>query len=65
MTVFGLAGRIHGELQKGFIRAEVIKAKELLKFDSFREAKESGCVRIEGRDYAIEPDDTVLIKWRQ
>jgi len=65
MTVFGLAGRIHGELQKGFIRAEVIKADELLRFKSFREAKEEGCVRTEGKDYAIQPGDTVLIKWRQ
>eukprot|EP00536_Pseudo-nitzschia_multiseries_P014539 jgi/Psemu1/215043/e_gw1.721.31.1 len=65
MTVFGLGGRIHGDLQKGFVRAEVIKADELLRFDSFREAKEAGSVRTEGRDYAIEPNDTVLIKWRQ
>ena len=65
MTVFGLGGRIHGDLQKGFIRAEVIKADELLRFDSFREAKEAGSVRTEGKDYAIEPNDIVLIKWRQ
>mmetsp|Transcript_26591 Transcript_26591/g.57157 ORF Transcript_26591/g.57157 Transcript_26591/m.57157 type:complete len:263 (+) Transcript_26591:929-1717(+) len=65
MTVFGLGGRIHGDLQKGFVRAEVIKADELLRFDSFREAKEAGSVRTEGKDYAIEPNDTVLIKWRQ
>ncbi|VEU42972.1 unnamed protein product [Pseudo-nitzschia multistriata] len=65
MTVFGLGGRIHGDLQKGFVRAEVIKADELLRFDSFREAREAGSVRTEGKDYTIEPNDTVLIKWRQ
>jgi len=65
MSVFGLGGRIHGDLQKGFVRAEVIKADELLRFESFRDAKEAGLVRTEGRDYVIEPNDTVLIKWRQ
>jgi ribosome-binding ATPase YchF (GTP1/OBG family) len=42
LTAFGLAGRIHGDLQKGFIRAEVIKAKDLLQFDTLIKAKESG-----------------------
>jgi len=65
LTVFGLAGKIHGELQKGFLRAEVIRADDLLRFNSFREAKEDGCVRTEGKDYVIETGDTVLIKWRQ
>jgi len=64
LTAFGLAGRIHGDLQKGFIRAEVIKAKDLLQFDTLIKAKESGCVRTEGKEYSIEPDDTVLIKWK-
>ena len=65
LTVFGLAGKIHGELQRGFLRAEVIRAEELLRFKSFREAKEEGCVRTEGKDYVIEEGDTVLIKWRE
>jgi ribosome-binding ATPase YchF (GTP1/OBG family) len=65
LTVFGLAGKIHGELQRGFLRAEVIRADDLLRFNSFREAKEDGCVRTEGKDYVIETGDTVLIKWRQ
>ncbi len=65
LTVFGLAGKIHGELQRGFLRAEVIRAEELLRFDSFREAKEEGCVRTEGKDYVIEEGDTVLIRWRE
>ncbi|OEU17829.1 GTP-binding protein [Fragilariopsis cylindrus CCMP1102] len=64
LTAYGLAGRIHGDLQKGFIRAEVIKAKDLLQFDTLMKAKEAGCVRTEGKEYTIEPDDIVLIKWR-
>lgn len=65
LTAFGLAGKIHGELQRGFLRAEVISAGDLLRFDSFREAREEGCVRTEGKDYVIAQDDTVLIKWRE
>jgi len=64
LTAFDLAGKIHGDLQKGFIRAEVIKAKEILQFGSYLKAKESGCIRIEGKEYVIEQDDTVLIKWK-
>ncbi len=65
LTVFGLAGKIHGELQRGFLRAEVIRAEDLLRFESFRQAKEEGCVRTEGKDYVIEEGDTVLIKWKE
>ena len=65
LTAFALAGKIHGELQKGFLRAEVIRADDLLRFDSFREAREEGCVRTEGKDYAIVHGDTVLIKWKE
>lgn len=63
-TADGLAGRIHGDVQKGFIRAEVTPAKALLDQTSYIEAKEAGSVRTEGRDYELHSDDVVLIKWR-
>ena len=65
LTIFGLAGKIHGELQRGFLHAEVIRAQDLLRFESFRQAKQEGCVRTEGKDYVIEEGDTVLIKWKE
>jgi len=63
-TANDLAGRLHGEIQRGFIRAEVVSAPELLQFDSLAEAKEAGRVRTEGRNYPIAPNDVVLIKWK-
>jgi len=64
MTAHDLAGRIHGDIQKGFIRAEVIAANELLKYPSHAAAKEDGCVRLEGREYELQSEDVVLIKWK-
>jgi hypothetical protein len=64
MTADDLAGRIHGDIQRGFLRAEVIDALTLLEFDTYVAAKESGVVRMEGRDYRLQPNDVVLIKWK-
>ncbi len=59
-----LAGRLHGEIQRGFIRAEVTNSNELTQYDNYNAAKDNGCMRIEGRDYVLQPDDVVLIKWK-
>lgn len=63
-TAYDLAGRIHGEIQKGFLRAEVLQASELINFADWREAKEQGMTRIEGRDYLLKDRDVALIKWK-
>ena len=63
-TTHDLAGRLHGDIQRGFIRAEVVSAPELLQFDTLSAAKEAGRVRTEGRNYRITPNDVVLIKWK-
>jgi ribosome-binding ATPase len=63
-TALGLAGRLHGDIQKGFIRAEVIPACQLLEFSSYKTAKDAGVVRTEGKDYVLQADDVVLIKWK-
>jgi len=59
-----LAGRIHGDLQKGFLRAEVVPAAMLQQHKTFAAAKEAGCVSTEGKDYALGAGDVVLIKWK-
>jgi hypothetical protein len=59
-----MAGRIHGEIQKGFIRAEVIPAQLLLEHSNYVAAKESGDIRSEGRDYELHNKDVVCIKWK-
>ena len=45
------AGVIHTDLQRGFIRAEVIDWEELLEIGSWAKAKEQGKLRVEGKDY--------------
>lgn len=64
MTASDLAGRLHGEIQRGFIRAEVINSNNLIKYDNYIAAREDGCIKIEGRDYLLQSGDVVLIKWK-
>jgi ribosome-binding ATPase YchF (GTP1/OBG family) len=59
-----MAGRLHGEIQKGFIRAEVTPASVLLDHTNYSAAKDAGCVRAEGREYELQSNDVVLIKWK-
>ena len=65
LTAVGLAGRIHGEIERGLMCAEVASASALLEHASFTGAKDAGgCVRTEGRDYAVSSGDVVLVKWK-
>ena len=57
------AGRIHSDLQRGFIRAETIRWDELLELGSWAKAKEVGKVRSEGKDYIVEDGDVLDIKF--
>eukprot|EP00551_Chaetoceros_affinis_P005056 CAMPEP_0203674216 /NCGR_PEP_ID=MMETSP0090-20130426/15317_1 /ASSEMBLY_ACC=CAM_ASM_001088 /TAXON_ID=426623 /ORGANISM="Chaetoceros affinis, Strain CCMP159" /LENGTH=303 /DNA_ID=CAMNT_0050540029 /DNA_START=401 /DNA_END=1308 /DNA_ORIENTATION=- len=54
-----VASRLHGEIQRGFICAEVTNAVTLLKHKSFFAAKESGCIRTEGKNYPIQSNDVL------
>ncbi len=57
------AGVIHSDLQRGFIRAEVIRWDELLTFGSWAKAKEAGRLRVEGKDYEVQDGDTLEIRF--
>lgn len=57
------AGKIHTDIQKGFIKADVIGCKELLSIGSMHKAKEDGRVRVEGREYIVRNEDVILIKF--
>ncbi len=59
------AGKVHSDMERGFIRAEVIPAKELLKIGSFKVAKEEGKVRTEGKEYRIEDGDVIHFTFSQ
>jgi ribosome-binding ATPase YchF (GTP1/OBG family) len=51
------AGIIHSDIEKGFIRAEIIKCDDLLHFKSETIAKENGKLRIEGKEYIMQDGD--------
>jgi len=57
------AGVIHSDLQRGFIRAEIIDWQELLAIGSWNKAKEAGALRVEGKDYVVEDGDVLEIRF--
>jgi GTP-binding protein YchF len=57
------AGMIHSDMERGFIRAEVVHWEELVSIGSFVRAREQGRVRVEGRDYLIQDGDVVLFRF--
>jgi ribosome-binding ATPase len=62
-TAYEAAGKIHTDMQKGFIRAEVISSDALVATGGFAAARERGLVRLEGRDYVVQDGDVVHIRF--
>jgi GTP-binding protein YchF len=62
-TAYEAAGRVHTDMQRGFVRAEVIPWEELIDAGSFAAAREAGRLRTEGRDYVVADGDVVTIKF--
>jgi hypothetical protein len=57
------AGKIHTDFEKGFIRAEVLRAADLIALGSEQAAREKGLLRVEGRDYAVEDGDVIRFRF--
>lgn len=57
------AGVIHSDLQRGFIRAEVIHWDELLELGSWNKAKDVGKLRVEGKEYEVVDGDVLEIRF--
>lgn len=57
------AGVIHGDFERGFIAADVVSYDDLIEAGSWVKARTLGKVRLEGRDYAMRPDDVVEFKF--
>ncbi len=57
------AGVIHSDLQRGFIKADVIYWKDLLEVGSFAAARAKGKVRLEGKDYVVHDGDVLEIRF--
>ncbi len=57
------AGVIHSDLQKGFIRAEVVSYDDLMAFGSMNEVKAKGKLRLEGKEYVVKDGDILNIRF--
>ena len=57
------AGKIHSDIERGFIRAEVVSFDDLMALGSMQAAKENGKIRSEGKDYIMQDGDIVLFRF--
>jgi ribosome-binding ATPase len=61
-TAVKAAGAIHSDIEKGFIRAEVVRWDDLLAAGSLGAAREKAQVRLEGREYIVQEGDVILFR---
>ena len=57
------AGTIHSDIERGFIRAEVVSYDELIAVGSIAAAREKGLLRLEGKDYIVQEGDVVYFRF--
>jgi GTP-binding protein YchF len=57
------AGKIHSDIERGFIRAEVVRWEDLIALGSEAKCREAGKLRVEGRDYIVEDGDVVNFRF--
>jgi hypothetical protein len=62
-TALEAAGTIHSDMQRGFIRAEVLSWQEFERLQSFKAAREKGSLRLEGKEYRISDGDIVTFRF--
>jgi GTP-binding protein YchF len=63
LTAWHAAGEIHSDIQKGFVRAEVIGWQALVDAGGYAGARERGTLRLEGRDYKMSDGDVITVKF--
>lgn len=61
-TAWDAAGAIHSDIQRGFIRAEVVHYDDLIKSGHLNEARNSGFLKLENKDYIVQDGDWMLIR---
>jgi hypothetical protein len=62
LTAWHAAGQIHSDIQKGFVRAEVIAWDRLVEAGGYAPARDRGTLRLEGRDYVMTDGDVITVK---
>jgi ribosome-binding ATPase YchF (GTP1/OBG family) len=63
LTAWHAAGEIHSDIQRGFVRAEVIGWRELVDAGGYAAARERGTLRLEGREYPMADGDVITVKF--
>jgi len=63
LTAWHAAGEIHSDIQRGFVRAEVVGWEQLVDAGGYAGARERGTLRLEGRDYAMADGDVITVKF--
>ena len=57
------AGKIHSDIERGFIRAEIVNYDDLIKLGSVTAARDKGLVRLEGKDYVMQDGDVTYFRF--
>jgi hypothetical protein len=57
------AGAVHSDIERGFIRAEVVDYETLIKAGSLKACRDQGSLRIEGKDYVVADGDIVHFRF--
>jgi hypothetical protein len=63
LSVWHAAGQIHSDIQKGFVRAEVVSWDALVQYGGYSGAREHAALRLEGRDYVMNDGDVITVKF--
>lgn len=62
-TAAQAAGAIHSDIEKGFIKAEVVSYKDMVELGTFQAAKSKGVLRLEGKEYRVQEGDVILFRF--
>jgi ribosome-binding ATPase YchF (GTP1/OBG family) len=63
LSAWHAAGLVHSDMQRGFVRAEVVPWGELVDAGGYAGARERGTLRLEGRDYLVRDGDVILVRF--
>jgi GTP-binding protein YchF len=63
LSAWHAAGEIHSDIQRGFVRAEVVDWQALLDAGGYAGARERGVLRLEGRDYVMRDGDVITVRF--
>ena len=63
LTAWHAAGAIHTDIQKGFVRAEIIGWEALVDAGGYAGARSKGTLRLEGRDYTMADGDVITVRF--